>query len=223
MKIEQWHIVLEAHRKMRELLDETLPPAGAESAAAVLVGAKTLEGLHQELLDALNGLQVALAQDLDTAEVSEALRPLVFLFDEQVLARLAEADEKDWPLLQHKLYGVDTGGDLFFSFADEKLARNDTPPIVFEMLVFCLSAGFEGRYQGNALKLRTYRDKLTARIALPAPVAEPPKPRHEPARLYQFPVRYYVWTALGVVGMQLLLLAISNRELIAGALRGVTR
>jgi type VI secretion system protein ImpK len=223
VKIEHWHLVLEARRRIAALADDTLPPGTQAPASAVTGGAratpvradaKALHELHTALIAELESVRVALAKDLGNPQAQAALRPLVYLVDENILSRLSDDDELSWPLLQKRLYNVETGGDHFFVFAEEQLAQGDAPSLVFEMLVFALSAGFRGRYHDNPGKLREYEGRLSARIQLPPRATPQPVQPEVPSRIYQFPVRYYVATFAAVVLVQLLLLFFSNHGLL---------
>ena len=69
--------------------------------------------------------------------------------------------------LQSERYGINDGGDVFTAFADDRFANAETPPLVFEVLYFCLSDGFIGRYANDAAKIAGYKSKLAARIPMP--------------------------------------------------------
>jgi type VI secretion system protein ImpK len=175
-------------------LDQSLPsePAAGEERPQVRVGQQGLAQLQQLLLAEMSGLQKALGAAYREEEIDEALRPFVYLVDEQVLRRLADAEQSEWPLLQYKLFGIDSGGDRFYELADEKLAQRGASLLVFELLHFCLTAGFEGRYAGSSARLRGYKEKLAERIPTPDAVpALPPAAAHAPL-VHAFPLRYYV-------------------------------
>jgi type VI secretion system protein ImpK len=143
--------------------------------------------------------------------VEEALQPYVFLLDELVLRRLCEAEQPLWPLLQQRLFGMDSGGDLFFDQAEARLEHADTPPLLFEVLFFCLLAGFEGRYADNAAKLHEYRERIKARIPRPQPPgAAAASPEVQMMPIYEFPMRYYLVTGFVVVALPVLLWWLSN-------------
>jgi type VI secretion system protein ImpK len=207
MKLEHWQIVLQTYRQVRLVLDQSLPAEAVddEPRPQVRVGAQGLALVQQQLLAEVNGLQQALGGAYREEEIAEALRPFVYLTDERVLRRLADSEQAQWPLLQHKLYGIDSGGDHFYELADEKLAERVTSSLVFELLHFCLTAGFEGRYAGNKARLREYKERLAARIPKPEAVpAPPPAVGHAPL-VHAFPVRYYLVSGAVVVTLPVLL------------------
>ncbi|MGZ3458009.1 MAG: DotU family type IV/VI secretion system protein, partial [Archangium sp.] len=144
MKLEHWQNLLRAHRQVSSLLDQSLPAEPGEGAerTQVRVGHQGLALLQQQLLDEVSVLQKALGASYREEEIDEALRPFVYLVDEMVLRRLAELEQADWPLLQYTLYGIDSGGDRFYELADEKLVQRGASPLTFELLHFCLTAGF---------------------------------------------------------------------------------
>ena len=210
MNLEHWKMVFTEYRRTRGLLDQWLPAgapgegdSGGEGRTEVRVGRAGLEQLQQQLLATVESLGAGLGGHYRAEEVEEALRPFVYLLDERVLLRIAEAEQYDWPLLQRRLYGEEGGGDLFYELADQKLNQPGTSPLLFELMHFCLTAGFGGRYLGNTAKLREYKQRLAARIPTPEPLPVSPAAAHAPKPLlYEFPARYYAGACAGVMGLQ---------------------
>jgi type VI secretion system protein ImpK len=213
MKLEHWQIVFKVYRQVRGLLDQWLPGALPDTAerTQVQVGREGLNQLQSLLVGAVEQLRAELGVHYRAEEVEDALRPFTYLVDELVLHRLAEAEQAEWPLLQYRLFGEEGGGDLFYDLADERLNQPGTPPLIFELLHFCLTAGFTGRYLGNTAKLREYKKRLADRIATP-PSMHPDMEVSAEARplLYEFPVRYYAAAGLCVLGLQGLLWWLSH-------------
>ncbi|WP_223631810.1 DotU family type IV/VI secretion system protein [Corallococcus sp. EGB] len=213
MKLEHWNTLLATQRRVRQLLDRTLPaePAAGARRPQSRVGQEALGHLEQALIVEQERLRAAFGADMTPDEVEELIRPFVYLLDEWVLRRLADAEQHLWPLLQQNLFKVDSGGDLFYELVEEKLRRNDTPPIVFEMIRFCLAAGFTGRLVGQPERIRDVTNRISQRIPqpasvpLPAPVLPPAVPT-----VYDFPMHYYVATALIVLGLPVFLWWVSN-------------
>lgn len=213
MKLEHWNSLLAAQRRVRQLLDRALPaePAPGARRPQSRVGQEALGHLEQALLVELELLRATFGADLRPDEVEDLIRPFVFFLDEWVLRRLSDAEQQLWPLLQQNLFQVDSGGDLFYDFMEEKLRRNDTPPIVFEMIRFCLAAGFTGRLVGQPERIREVKDRISDRIPQPATVAQPaPAVQQGAPTVYDFPVHYYAVTALIVLGLPVLLWWVSN-------------
>ena len=207
MKLEHWQSILRTHRQVRALLDQSLPPepAAGEERTLVKVGSQGLALLQQQLLAEEKGLRNSLGGTYRDEEIDEAVRPFVYLVDEMVLRRLADAEQSQWPLLQYKLFGIDSGGDRFYELADEKLVQRGASPLVFELLHFCLTAGFEGRYAGNTARLREYKERLAARIPKPDAVPAPPPAVAQSPLVHAFPLRYYTVSAGVVVAVPVLL------------------
>ncbi len=207
MKLEHWQIILRTHRQVRALLDQSLPaePAEGEFRSQVRVGQQGLAMLQQQLLAEVGALQSALGGTYREEEIDVALRPFVYLVDELVLRRLADSEQADWPMLQYKLFGLDSGGDRFYELADEKLVDRAASPLVFELLHFCLTAGFEGRHTGNTARLREYKERLAARIPKPEAVPAPPPPVAQAPLVQAFPLRYYAASGFVVVAVPVLL------------------
>lgn len=214
MKLEHWQIIFKAYRQVRGLLDQWLPAESDEGMERthVHVGRAGLQQLQLLLLASVEGLRAELGTHYRTEEVDDARKPFTYLVDELVLRRLAEAEQGDWPLLQRHLFGEEGGGDLFYDLADAQLDQPGAPPLIFEVLHFCITAGFSGRYLGNTAKLREYKQRLAARIITPESAPPPSAAATQGTRplLYEFPVRYYAVAVLCVVGMQGLLLWMSN-------------
>jgi type IV/VI secretion system ImpK/VasF family protein len=135
-----------------------------------------------------------------------------------VLGALAEA----WrlPMLQTELLGIDDGGDRCFAQLHDLLARADVHPLVFEVHLLCLRAGFVGRYAGRRHeldkltgwvvdRLRTYQPHRTAQVLSEA--APPPPPRRR-IGFIQFPLRYYLGVAVVIAGAFVALRILSSRE-----------
>jgi type VI secretion system protein ImpK len=207
MKLEHWQIILHSHRQVRALLEQYLPPepGPGEERPQVRVGQQGLAQLQFQLLGEVAAIQKALGAAYREDEIDEASRPFVYLVDELVLRRLADSEQSDWPLLQYKLFGTDSGGDRFFELADEKLAQRGASLLVFEVLHFCLTAGFEGRYAGSTARLREYKEKLAARIPKPEAVPAPPPVAAQAPLVHAFPLRYYVVSGSVVVLVPVLL------------------
>jgi type VI secretion system protein ImpK len=213
MKLEHWQIVFKVYRQVRGLLDQWLPSALPDTAerTQVQVGREGLNQLQALLQGAVAQLRAELGAHYRTEEVEDALRPFTYLVDELVLHRLAEAEQAEWPLLQYRLFGEEGGGDLFYELADERLNQPGAPPLIFELLHFCLTAGFTGRYPGNTAKLREYKQRLADRIVTPPPVSlATDVPAEARPLLYEFPVRYYAAAGLCVLGLQGLLWWLSH-------------
>ncbi|RKH08455.1 hypothetical protein D7V97_19425 [Corallococcus sp. CA053C] len=213
MKLELWNSLLAAQRRVRQLLDRALPaePAPGARRPQGRVGQDALDHLAQALLVELELLRAAFGAELRPDEVEDLIRPFVYFLDEWVLRRLSDAEQHLWPLLQQNQFQVDSGGDLFYDFVDEKLRRNDTPPIVFEMFRFCLAAGFTGRLVGQPERIRDYKDRIAERIPQPASLPQAmPVVQTGPPTVYNFPWHYYAATAAIVLGLPVFLWWASN-------------
>lgn len=212
MKMSHWKAILLAYRHVEELLERELGSPGMDSALRERLSPGAMEAMSRGLLFELEQLRIHLGEALRSDDVEQVLQPFAFLVDEKVLGRLANDDAQHWPLLQLKAFGVDSGGDLFFDLADAGLRKQDTPSLLFEMLHFCLTAGFVGRHVGHPARLRDYREQLVARI--PRPEAVAPEVTNEdmgpPPTLYDFPWRYYAVTMSIIVAVPVLLWHLSN-------------
>ena len=86
-----------------------------------------------------------------------------------------------------------------------ELQQRTAAPLVFEMLHFCLTAGFEGRYEGNTARLREYKTRLAARIPKPEAMPPPPPAAVLAPLVHAFPWRYYAVSSVLVVTVPVLL------------------
>lgn len=141
------------------------PAVSAQSSAVLApVDPALLERLRDELLGHLEVLDERLSKELPEAEVQPVLFPLVLLCDEMVMMRLPKEQHTRWPLLQSDLFQINYGGDVFYELADEHLGKSTTPRIVFEVLYYCLHAGFVGRFGVDVGKVKRYRTLLSERL-----------------------------------------------------------
>jgi type VI protein secretion system component VasF len=71
-----------------------------------------------------------------------------------------------WTKLQKADLGKRDGGNVFFEYCDELFAapENDTPQIIYEVLLYCLENSFKGRHYNNPQALNYYKTQLTLRI-----------------------------------------------------------
>jgi len=173
VELKLWHTIVSSCGQVRVLLDRALPDAAeaqARSNDATIVVSQplaVLKTLRDDIRTRLDELRADLAKVLSEREVYQVLFPLTIHYDELVLRRLSPTEQTAWPLLQSERYGINDGGDVFYSFADDRFANAETPPLVFEVLYFCLSDGFIGRYANDAAKIAGYKSKLAARIPMP--------------------------------------------------------
>jgi len=173
VELKLWHTIVSSCGQVRVLLDRALPDAAeaqARSNDATIVVSQpiaVLKTLRDDIRTRLDELRADLAKVLNEREVYQVLFPLTIHYDELVLRRLSPTEQTAWPLLQSERYGINDGGDVFYSFADDRFANAETPPLVFEVLYFCLSDGFIGRYANDAAKIAGYKSKLAARIPMP--------------------------------------------------------
>lgn len=162
--------------------------SGTSSSAALLpVDPALLDRLRDELLGYLEVLDERLSKELPEAEVQLVLFPIVLLCDEMVMVRLPKEQHTKWHLLQSDLFQINYGGDVFYDFADEHLGKQSSPQVVFEVLYYCLHAGFVGRFGFDAGKVKRYRGLLSERVLQHAEAEEAKVPKEEPAAQSQGP------------------------------------
>lgn len=168
--------------------------------------------LRAELRSRLVKLKTKLAETLTEREVYYALFPLVVYSDE--LAQSATHGRAGaWPALQHELYEIDNGGELFYSSIDILLKREETSPLIFEVFYLCLSDGFLGQYVNAPEKIGDYKARLAARIPVASPTEKSEgKGQERPVELLEFPKWYYLAAAAAVLGVFAVLHFLSSFE-----------
>ena len=177
MELKLWHTIVSACGEVRQILDgkrpDVMSEAQASDATIIVSHSVSVKGsLRSEISAKLDELHGELSKVLSERERYFVLFPLTIHYDELVLRRLPPNEQSAWPLLQQERFKIDDGGDKFYSFAEERLANPDTPPLVFEVLYFCLSDGFIGRYASDPARIAGYKSTLAARIPMPKTPAQ---------------------------------------------------
>lgn len=183
MKLNLWRMVISLRDDIGRILERTLMPnvqAGAERTVLNIIDVGALTQLRTELRNRLDSLKDTLHKELTENETYLVMFPLVLMCDEMVMSRVPKKQHTEWHLLQHELFQITYGGDVFYDFVDERLAKPDTPPMVFEVLYFCLSAGFVGKFGNDGGKVQRYKALLTERI--PGALVERKKKRRRRER-----------------------------------------
>lgn len=160
-----------------------------------------LVAVRDELRRHLKELEGTLGMALTEREKYFALFPIVIYVDE-ILRTTTHGASETWESLQSELYGIDNGGERFYSILEELMSRGETHPIVFEVFYFCLNHGFKGLYAGEPTAARI--DAVLERLALRIPTAPPDEPRSNyvsaQVQVHSFPWQYYVASASVLVG-----------------------
>lgn len=144
-----------------------------KATAPATVAPELLQRLREDLLGHLEILEEQLGKELTEGEVQLVLFPLVLLCDEMVMVRLPKEQHTQWHLLQSDLFSINYGGDVFYEFTDEQLAKSDPPGLVFAVLYYCLACGFAGRFGLDTGKVRRYKGLLSERITQAAQLVTP--------------------------------------------------
>jgi type IV/VI secretion system ImpK/VasF family protein len=181
----------------------------------------TYQRLRRALREALEArLDPALVDHLGLWQKHLAMTAIVAFTDERervALGPLAEA----WrlPLLQTELFEIDDGGDRFFAQLEQLLGRADVHALIFEIHLYCLRAGFVGRYRERRHDLERLQARVVARVrgaeprraalVVPTPPAPPRAPR---IGFIGFPLRYYLGALGAAVALFIGLRLASNRE-----------
>lgn len=168
MNLGLWKLIISLRDDIGRILERTLLPSAQtvtdSSNKLSVIDAGALSQLRSELRTHLDSLKDALNKELTENDAYLVMFPLVLLCDEIVMSRLPKQQHTEWRLLQHELFQINYGGDVFYDFIDERLAKTDTPPMVFEVLYFCLSAGFVGKFGVDGGKVQRYKKLLAERI-----------------------------------------------------------
>lgn len=185
MKLGHWNLIIAMRSDIVRLLERTLAVDSTrygERMTATPVDPGTLSRLQTELRSKLEALRENLNRELTENETYLVMFPLVLLCDEMVMSRLAKQQQTSWSLLQSELFQINYGGDVFYDFVDERLDKHDTPPMVFEVLYFCLAAGFVGKFGESSGKVQRYRTLLSEQIAATSMTAADRRKRRRAAR-----------------------------------------
>ncbi len=167
MKLSHWNSILALRLDIHRLLERSLSVESTrfgERGSALPFELSVLQRLHGELRSKLDTLRDQLHRELTENETYLVMFPLVLLCDEMVMIRLPKAQQTSWPLLQSELFQINYGGDVFYDFVDERLDKPDTPSMVFEVLYFCLAAGFVGKFGESSGKVQRYRTLLAEQL-----------------------------------------------------------
>jgi type VI secretion system protein ImpK len=233
MKLSLWNLIISLRADIGTLLERTLflPDAKSDSeqAPGQLVQEDTLTRLRAELRTKLDTLKDNLIRELTENEIYLVMFPLVLLCDEMVMTRLPKQQQTHWFLLQSELFQINYGGDVFYDFVDERLAKPDTPAIVFEVMYYCLGAGFVGKFGADDSKVQRYKSLLCERIPgaynplrkrrrrrepKPDPNAAPPGVMRSPDAQSAARPRSAIWYYLVTLGILFIamggMLAVSN-------------
>lgn len=164
--------------------------------------AEELISLRERLRHKLEVLRSRLSESLTERENYFVLFPIVIYLDEIVQSRMRPGERVEWKRLQTELYGIDTGGTMFFDTLEDLLRKPDTYPFIYEVFYFCLSDGFAGRHKGSLVKLNEYKERLAKRVVLePIETYREPVQEFEAIRFENFPFHYYVIMIVIFVGL----------------------
>lgn len=180
MTLDLWHIIVTTTLEVRLLLDNALATTligTAIGAPPPPLSAAVRSRLRAELLAQLSELKTGLRSQLSEKEVGMVLLPLVIHIDELVMRRLTEDEQTLWPLLQRELFDLQNGGEVFYDFIQERLAMPSTPSLLFDVLYFCLSDGFCGKFAEEPARIEQYKRMLVEKIPQPALPPPPAKRR----------------------------------------------
>lgn len=184
MKLSLWHLILSLRDDIGRILERTLianAPGVSEGTLLQYIDPSSLTQLRSELRNRLDVLKDALHKELTESETYLVMFPSVLLCDEMVMSRVPKQQHTEWRLLQHELFQINYGGDVFYDFVDERVAKPDTPGLVFEVLYFCLSAGFVGKFGHDGAKVQRYKALLAQRIPGAQPAEQRKRRRRPPA------------------------------------------
>lgn len=200
MDRQTWSEILTAHREITGFITK------AFASPAIT---PDLTGLQSLIRRRLNGLRVALEARVPPELAKDVLVPLVFLIDEQVLERLASLGagrEIGWTPLQRNAYPADDGGDVFFEDV-ARMLKDGAPALLFEVYLYCLHAGFEGRHAEDAIALADIRARLAEKVETPPLPAVAPSPPVVPNALSSRKI--VLWTVAAVLAFNAVLFTVA--------------
>lgn len=228
VRVQMWRPVREVMQAADRLFDEA--ERLREASEAELAGAPAgpppgqPAGYTRKRLAVREALEArldpALSEALGLWQKHLAVTAIVAYIDERervALGPLAVA----WrlPLLQTELFEIDDGGDRFFAQLDELLRRADVHALIFEIHLYCLRAGFVGRFRDRRHDLERLQARLIARVradqprrASAAPPPALPLARRQRVGFVGFPLRYYLGAIAAAVALFVGLRLASRRE-----------
>src|SRR5690349_4630358 len=127
------------------------------------------ESFRQHMREALRiAGEQAQRSGYNLEDVKLAAFAAVALLDESVL-NSRNPLFADWPRkpLQEEMFGIHVAGETFFQYAQQILARNDSPEVadLLEVYELCLLLGYRGRYSvGGGGELQGLKDAMAAKI-----------------------------------------------------------
>jgi type VI protein secretion system component VasF len=132
----------------------------------------------------------------EAAYAERAFCAVLIHYDERELGWVdREKTELPMPLFQSTYCGVYNGGELFFTYLEDALRASSSPPLLLQLLLFCLRSGFCGRYLRVDDPERLEKDKeLRKRVSAVLGGSErnpTPMPATLPIRGVAFPFTYY--------------------------------
>ena len=202
--------------RLREVLEAE--PGGAESGPAAPPAAYTRK--RRALREALEArLDPELTEALGLWQKHLAMTAITAFADERERVALGPlAGSWRLPLLQTDLVEIDDGGDRFFAQLEELLGRADVHALIFEIHLYCLRAGFVGRFRERRHDLERLQERVARRVLgghgrrphAPLIVAEPPARRR--VGFLGFPLRYYLGALGALIALFLGLRVASNHE-----------
>ena len=213
LELSVWYAVRDLDTAVRRLLGSMPREPGRDDLWSVYASERGallvyLEALSEALLKAL-----PLSDELPSKRWGKhCLLALLVLYDELELGELGSfATERASVPLQTEYCGIHDGGERFYVLVDDALSGIVTPPLVLQLLLFCLQAGFCGRIPTKSDPEREeYIRRLSLRVDAAAEHSHAPQPGTPRRRItgVDFPFIYYiaaavfvgcVWLVLGVL------------------------
>lgn len=165
MNIKVWADLVRAYDDMTREISSAPPPKAPGDLGALRV----------KLWDKLVTLKGDLTELTSPEQARRLLRPLVFLVDERVLAKLPPEGGVDWWSALQRDFAVDGGGEVFFEdvrrLTGRRMGEASEPQVdVTAEYLFCLRAGFRGRYFEDLAALRDAGERLAEELPRPAAI-----------------------------------------------------
>jgi type IV/VI secretion system ImpK/VasF family protein len=230
VRVQMWRPVREVLMAADQLFDEAsrlreafeAEPAGGQGGPPLAPPAAYARR-RRALREALEArLDPALTEQLGLWQKHLAMTAIAAYADERERVALGPlADAWRLPLLQTELFEIDDGGDRFFAQLEELLRRADVHSLIFEIHLYCLRAGFVGRYRERRHDLERLQARVVERVrsdpprraaAPPAPPAPPPALARRRVGFVGFPLRYYLGALAALAALLIALRVVSNRE-----------
>jgi len=147
------------------------------------------------------------------SHADRAFAALLIHYDERELTFAQGGGAGASTLLQTEYCGLYDGGERFFVLLEDALRSSATPPLLLQMLLFCMRSGFCGRYPSLTDPERVaHQNELCQRVGKPPEAPAAPKAAEPLERIggMGFPYLVYLAAVAALVAVWFVLHEVAN-------------